>query len=315
MSSETVVAIQPNELPEIRSELIEWLDGYIAHHLWDAASRRGAFEHLIGPPRPGDSRILRGTEIMRLEASELVYASAGMVELAKAASSSLPKFTLQREDVPMRGGMLVFETPPARIPNTGDVDVDAFDVAAVCWGPHPKWGDEAILVSVYMDRDKYGQAIDQVAPRRSVLSGPRLVYAYGTEIAWWYGEYDELEGLPDDNVWQTLSPILRSVWLLMGQESVTESQQVQAPRAARRRIQRAGREPGAVRLLSLRRPERSSEGQQGGREYQHQWIVRGHWRQHWYPSRQVHRPIWIAPHIKGPEGAPLIGGEKVHVLR
>src|SRR5690606_38987214 len=156
MSSETVVAIQPNELPEIRSELIEWLDSYIAHHLWDAASRRGAFEHLIGPPRPGDSRILRGTEIMRLEASELVYASAGVVELAKAAASSLPRFTLQREDVPMRGGLLVFETPPARIPNTGNVDVDAFDVAAVCWGPHPRWGDEAILVTVYMDRDKHG---------------------------------------------------------------------------------------------------------------------------------------------------------------
>jgi hypothetical protein len=47
------------------------------------------------------------------------------------------------------------------------------------------------------------------------------------------------------------------------------------------------------------------------RDYQHQWVVRGHWRQQWYPSRNVHRPIWITPHIKGPEGAPLLGGERV----
>jgi hypothetical protein len=40
--------------------------------------------------------------------------------------------------------------------------------------------------------------------------------------------------------------------------------------------------------------------------------VRGHWRQQWYPSIQDHRPVWIAPHRKGPEDAPMLGGEKVY---
>jgi hypothetical protein len=68
-------------------------------------------------------------------------------------------------------------------------------------------------------------------------------------------------------------------------------------------------------VIELRRPKTSSGPGDGDREYHHQWIVRGHWRQQWHPKRQVHRPVWIAPHIKGPEGAPLIGGEKVYALK
>ena len=45
---------------------------------------------------------------------------------------------------------------------------------------------------------------------------------------------------------------------------------------------------------------------------QHRWVVRGHWRnQPWGPGRELRRPVYILPHIKGPDGAPLIGGERV----
>ncbi len=32
-----------------------------------------------------------------------------------------------------------------------------------------------------------------------------------------------------------------------------------------------------------------------------------------YPSEGVVRPIWIADHIKGPDGAPLLATTKVNV--
>jgi hypothetical protein len=67
-----------------------------------------------------------------------------------------------------------------------------------------------------------------------------------------------------------------------------------------------------VRVINLRRRAASTIAGQSDREYHHQWIVRGHWRDQWYASRGVHRPVWIAPHVKGPEGAPMLGGEKVH---
>ena len=100
------------------------------------------------------------------------------------------------------------------------------------------------------------------------------------------------------------------------QQPLADSSTVEPDRAARKRLHRAGQEPAPVRVIELRRSRNTASGHgESDREYHHRWITRGHWRQHWYPKRQVHRPVWIAPHIKGPEGAPLIGGEKVYALK
>ncbi len=40
-------------------------------------------------------------------------------------------------------------------------------------------------------------------------------------------------------------------------------------------------------------------------EWQCQWLVRGHWRQQFYPRAGRHVPRWIAPYIKGPDNKPL----------
>jgi hypothetical protein len=107
---------------------------------------------------------------------------------------------------------------------------------------------------------------------------------------------------------------MRAAWLLM-QQPLAEIEDIEPDRATRKRLRRFGQEPAPVLLIGLRRPKSAADRGDGAREYQHQWIVRGHWRQQWYPKRQVHRPVWIAPHIKGPEGAPMIGGEKVNVWK
>lgn len=36
------------------------------------------------------------------------------------------------------------------------------------------------------------------------------------------------------------------------------------------------------------------------------WVVRGHWRQQAVgPNHSEHKPVFIAPHVHGPQGAPL----------
>ncbi|MFE5485932.1 hypothetical protein [Streptomyces sp. NPDC056527] len=53
-----------------------------------------------------------------------------------------------------------------------------------------------------------------------------------------------------------------------------------------------------------------------GRGDRHRWIVRGHWRNHYYPARKAHPPIWIDQHFKGPDGAPILDPDKlVDMLR
>jgi hypothetical protein len=59
-------------------------------------------------------------------------------------------------------------------------------------------------------------------------------------------------------------------------------------------------------VMRLRRVHHAHDGESGeGREWNYQWLVRGHWRKQWFPSRSAHVPVWIAPYVKGPEDKPL----------
>lgn len=87
-------------------------------------------------------------------------------------------------------------------------------------------------------------------------------------------------------------------------------------RQERRRIARAGIRTAqeTCTFITLRRPrtEAPTEAEDGEeKRYIHRWIVSGHFRNQWYPRDEAHRLIWIAPHIKGPDGAPMIK----HVFR
>ncbi len=106
--------------------------------------------------------------------------------------------------------------------------------------------------------------------------------------------------------------MFRALCYLLRQR-VAELTTVMPDRAARRRLAREGKEPPPVRVISLRGASTHGGGD-GSREYVHRWMVRGHWRRQWYRSIQQHRPVWITPYIKGPEDAPLLGGEKVYTI-
>jgi hypothetical protein len=77
-------------------------------------------------------------------------------------------------------------------------------------------------------------------------------------------------------------------------------------RATRKRVAALRSDP-VVRVVKLRRMYASSETQAhpDAREWACQWIVRGHWRQQWYPKLGRHQPKWITPYVKGPEDRPL----------
>lgn len=142
-----------------------------------------------------------------------------------------------------------------------------------------------------------------------------------TDMKGWPGALTEGTSAATIDAQLALQRTILTTWLLMGQ-TLVRSERIAAPRAARRRIERY--DPSlnqGVRLVDLRRArttpaDRHSDAfGQGTREYHHSWIVRGHWRNQYYRSRDDHRPIWIADHLAGPEDKPLIGGERVHVLR
>jgi hypothetical protein len=96
------------------------------------------------------------------------------------------------------------------------------------------------------------------------------------------------------------------------QQTILVSNSVLAERHARKRLVRAGfpHEP-LIRVIELRRREsvlknrHEQSDNHEDMEWSCQWIVRGHWRQQFYPTKHVNQPIWITPYVKGPEDKPL----------
>lgn len=304
--------IRAVDLPDIRYEIINWLRSETAHRIWRSAIKRGQalpFRAIANPSIPqSDVEIdeyashLIGTEIVKLEQAELFYVSPDMTDLAVEAGRTLPEFDLAREDLPSRSGLMVFGKCPVLFTNGGGFH-------AVSWGPHPVYRS-TVMGAAYYDRSEAAPIINAQTKYRDARKEPPLIYAHGGEFLWKYGS-----GHPYDGEWNVMQATIRSAWLLM-QQKLTRAVEVLPDRAARRRAERARREPARVRIIELRRSDSSRPAEMSEREYHHQWIVRGHWRQQACgPERSRRKPIWIAPHIKGPEGAPMLGGEKVYAWK
>lgn len=79
-------------------------------------------------------------------------------------------------------------------------------------------------------------------------------------------------------------------------------------RQLRKGSRKAGHADEAVHVLHLRSYESVSTkdaAKESAHEYCCRWLVRGHIRNQWFPSKQAHELIWIDPHVKGPEDKPF----------
>jgi hypothetical protein len=80
------------------------------------------------------------------------------------------------------------------------------------------------------------------------------------------------------------------------------------PRHERRKYERERQPVPEVKTVVLRRSAREGSAHSAGdgsREYSCQWIVSGHWRKQYYPSKGEYAPKYIAPYPKGPVDKPL----------
>lgn len=306
--------IRPQDLPELRAEAMLGQDGggYTLKQWLLLAQRKG-----FGSD---EARGMWRHEIERLATADLFYVSPGMVQLAQAAAASLPSFTIQPEDLPSRSGLIVFGADiqgGIRVQKEPGGPGEESCTRALLWNYWPQSAEmQGLYVTGYMDRDimlEGAIADGELEQAANIRREPRLVLVADAGFTIPFGDKGWQE-LPEQSAVTDLLPILLAVWLLMRQP-LARTTDIEPDRATRKRLRRAGQESKPVRVIELRRAPSSSSQGDGESNYHHQWIVKGHWRQHWYPKREVHRPVWIAPHIKGPEGAPLIGGEKVYALK
>lgn len=307
-------SVRPVDMPLVRDELVTAHSLVTPDHV-DAVTSAAGFQL---------SRQLKDialkeskNELSRLSVAELFYVTVDMSDLAQAAACSLPQFTLMPEDLPAEYGLVLFE-------NSLRNERGEAVVRAATWGRC--WRTDAnpsLTINWYSDTKWLIEGPGVTEQTKEFFdSGFTLTQMYLITVPFSVEPVDDygsaMEGrsitFSETGGGGLFLSALKTVWMLMGQ-TLASVELAHYQRSDYRRIARAGGSVSPVRIISLRRQAGERGNSETDREYVHRWIVRGHWRRQWYPARAVHRPVWIAPHIKGPEGAPLLGGEKVYSLQ
>lgn len=254
--------------------------------------------------------------VSTLRIAEPFYWDVTTCELIQQTAPAMPDMTLRPEDLIVPAGFAWFATPLALTPYpevARDLPMLGFawrlapndGVLLLPLTPHPGRSSGApAQVVMWRFEDGFAHLLENVREMADLD-------AVKFEVA------ERLRGIGAHRRVEQMRYVAACLVFMNQHILVTTAER--APRATRKRLAQDGwiHEP-VIRVVQLRRAATTHQMRERNDEpveWSCSWVVRGHWRQQWFPKRQVHRPVWIAPHIKGPEGAPLIGGEKVYALK
>lgn len=277
--------------------------------------------------------------VERLAEAELFYVTADMTEVVEQASLATPTYQVFHDQLPAETGLMVFARPFCHVPPDRLAPGQRVEMMAAFWtvvedvgggegGPQP-----GVMLVTLQDSDVllYTQPLDEListpGQRRRALETLRVRYgalAYHEEYPMPFGDAPwDSPGLAVRN--QAVAASF-TTWILMSQRITQESTEA-APRHLAKQARRQGRPEPSVRCVTLRyssRGPREDDDQeqqpgQASRKYTKRWPVKGYgyWRNTWYPSRERHelQYVHVPGYMKGQPGAPLVGGERVNVLR
>jgi hypothetical protein len=321
-------------LPEIRADLVRWLA--------DTGPEGGQARWAQGfdAQTAAQERRAAADWAVALRAAELFFVAKDMTRMAVSAGLALPSYRLHPEDLPATHGLLLWE----------EYATDAYEGSEFTCCPiiGVSWAQQGggVQFRTWCLREDWVSFMAKGDPRAGLkdltpteVRALRMMYPqqivcmsrgwlpFGKVPGW-------LSAMPEDSSTMTVAEVedysksagrqeqaeraLVVTWLLMGQ-TLTRAEDTPPSKASAKHLRRI--DPSLltnVRYVQLRHAGSlaKTERGDGARSYQHRWIVRGHWRNHWYPSRQANRPIWIDSHVKGPDGAPILDPDKlVNVLR
>lgn len=293
-TSEPPCPVRPADLPDHRLRLMEmWKPG-------------GVFERLV--ELVGSIGTESYSDHQKLADAELYWVSSDTCATVWSAYDSYPEDTILHESfLPAPCGFTVFAEPfIGRDAKTAE----PIRVDAICWGP-------VNLKSRVSDQKAAGYSITSYR----WMTDPNGFVVLGRSD-WLLGRRLDAHSFDDDPITEMgLQSVIEDRKVLATLCSLVENPRVirndvaRHSRQVRRRHEReatkAGVDPDKVRVHTL---HVRGEGEGGlddngeaGKDYRHRWIVRPHWRQQPYgPGRKLRRPQLIPPHVKGPEGAPLL---------
>jgi hypothetical protein len=263
-------------------------------------------------------------EVFQAQAARLRYAaewagaeggmywiSSNFTTLAVAAGQELEDLSLSPENLPSESGIIVWEDPIGEIVRPNGIAA----IRCMTWHVE-KMG---VQVNVYIqgeesDPDMRGR-VEEMREEWGLMQSPNL--GSGLPFHGWDGEKVSEEFRHNGNFILTLL----ATWFLIGQPGVATETVAPVDKKVERAYRRAGQKPPEVKVIDLRRhaaaAQRAAEAAEERRRVGVRFMVRGHWKRQAYgPKRGLRRQIYVAPFMKGPDGAPLkVTTPVVRVLR
>lgn len=240
----------------------------------------------------------------------LYWISSDFTTLAIAAGQELTDFHLSHEELPADHGMIVWADPIGEIERPWGVA----GVRCMTWTLVPG----GIQINSYIQFDDADPTVDDVVAVREE-NGYFMSTNFGSGIP--FEGWNDHEITQEERHRGNFILTLLATMFLINQPGVAQVDTGPIDRKLQRSYRRAGRQLPEVKLVDLRRHEHAAvetaEQAAERRKISVRFMVRGHWKRQAYgPARSLRRQIYIAPFMKGPDGAPLkVPTPVVKVLR
>lgn len=299
---------------ERQLEMLRWLDSPEGHEVCRPDSQYVVHDNTTDGVALAES--FRDFTVAALDMGETYYWKPEICDFVFETSKTMPRWTLHKDALPSKYGFY-WLGKPMKIQLSTDHNYER-DVVAFSWSQAehtefvPALGipaiREGVIVTLYRSHNLKDEMKIDWAPYGS------LFWAYGnsTERVCDPDWYRRDEFAPENRSF--IPPLLPFFKFFAAACSFIEQKiLVQSPekvdRPTRRRLGKEWRPEPLVRVVELRKQEVRNYQERGEAgepvEWSCRWLVQGHWRNQWYPSRNEHAPAWIGPYVKGPEDKPL----------
>lgn len=276
----------------------------------------------------------------RFADAPLYYLTGDMVEFVRHSADTMPGGGLRLEELPSRSGVMGFATPIMTMYSGFDADelgaavIDKFGISGngrhIIAGPVTALSWQAVTRTGHPD----GVWMSAYLP---ASAGKRHFHLHFDAILPFTDHYDQstppdltpADSELEDLAWAKVvrnrtAHVMHAAWLLLTQSKLTETEELRATRQQRRQaernLQRPPRDINVVRVRARAHDTTRIQGMScaeldGHRKHKVRYPVRGHQKQQFYgPGRALRRTIWIDPHWRGPDGAPIHYSRTVNLL-
>jgi hypothetical protein len=275
--------------------------------------QRGYRQTLRDFPKPARDKLIefddavtwhQGWTVKVLSRAESYWMSAEMWQAITASSQSLPlDLRVGADLLPAPAGWVWLEEPwpipDAPSYSRGDEHIEP-TVRALSWGVSLKDNRPVLIVETFHELTP-PHATRPVIPAHCPMvfldvslaeQDASLVPVMGPS---WASQVERFHAI-------VRAIVATFLWI---RQTICVITPVPLERHAAKRLLKAEMQ-GGLSVITLRRHVSEPKDATGAPiEWSCRWIVNGHWRKQFYPSKEAHEYIWILPFVKGPEDKPL----------